>query len=106
MIGWPNGLKKVCQVRPSFAGLSAAKLLTRDEARRITASIGKLPDLLKTRGRDKVGGERDQASVHNPTTGSKLYAFVHACALRSRRGDRDSCALCSVPSRSLSASET
>ena len=79
MIGWPNGLKKVCQVRPSFAGLSAAKLLTRDEARRITASIGKLPDLLKTRERDKEGGELDRASVHNPTMGSNLCLCLRFC---------------------------
>jgi hypothetical protein len=39
MIGWPNGLKRVYQVRPSFAGLSA-----RDEAR-IAANIAKLPEL-------------------------------------------------------------
>ena len=30
------------------------------------------------------------------------YAFVYASAVRSCRGDRDSCVLCSVPSRSLS----
>jgi|SRR6516165_8977434 hypothetical protein len=41
-------------------------------------------------------------AVHNLTTGSKTYAFVHASAARSYRGDRDSCVLCSVPSRSLS----
>src|SRR6516165_5954944 len=44
---------------------------------------------------------RTRASVHNATRGAS-YALVHACAVRSCRADRDSCALCSVPSRSLS----
>src|SRR5262249_57375003 len=41
------------------------------------------------------------AVLHSPTKGSN-YAFIHASAVRSYRGDRDSCVLCSVPSRSLS----
>jgi hypothetical protein len=39
MIGWPNGLKKVYQVRRSFAGP--------DKPRRITANIAKLPELVR-----------------------------------------------------------
>src|SRR5262249_38334277 len=50
---------------------SAAKLLSKDEARRIAANIAKTTRL-------------------------------HASAVRSCRGDRDSYVLCSVPSRSLS----
>jgi hypothetical protein len=45
----------------------------------------------------KVGG-----SVHTPKLRGATYAIVHASAVRSCRGDRDSCVLCSVPSRSLS----
>ena len=41
-------------------------------------------------------------ALHNPTMGGTTYAFVYASAVRSCRGDRDCCALCSVPSRSLS----
>ena len=40
---------------------------------------------------------RTRASVHNATRGAS-YALVHACAVRSCRADRDSCALCGVPS--------
>ena len=39
MTGWPNGLKKFCQVRRSFAGP--------DEPRRTTANITKLPELVR-----------------------------------------------------------
>ena len=39
-------------------GVAAPPILA-IEARRIAAHIAKLPDLLKTRGRDKEGGERD-----------------------------------------------
>jgi len=46
---------------------------------------------------------RTRASVHNATRGAS-YALVHACAVRSCRADRDSCALCGVPSGSLSVS--
>ena len=41
-------------------------------------------------------------SVANRIPRGATHAFVHACALRSCRGDRDNCVLCSVPSRSLS----
>jgi hypothetical protein len=39
---------------------------------------------------------------HVDDPGEQPYAFVHACAVRSRRADRDSRVLCSVSSRSLS----
>ena len=45
----------------------------------------------------KVGG-----SVYNPKLGGGAHAFVHASAVRFYRGGRDSCVLCSIPSRSLS----
>ena len=62
--------------------------------------LAKLPDLLKARERDKEDengtGLRSIIRQRGAT-----YAFVHASAVRSCRGDRDSCVLCSVPSRSL-----
>jgi hypothetical protein len=68
-------------------------------------NIAKLPELVRGSPKiceyDKEDGEQERDLVHNPTTGI-TYAFLHAYAVRSCRADRDSCALCSVPSRSLS----
>jgi len=66
--------------------------------------LAKLPNLLKTRERDKEDengtGLRSIIRRRGAT-----YAFVHASAVRSRRGDRDSCVLCSVPNRSLNVAK-
>jgi hypothetical protein len=35
-------------------------------------NFARLPDLLKTRERDKEGGERDRASIYNPTCALNL----------------------------------
>jgi hypothetical protein len=86
------------------------KLLARDEARgglqRISPSCRSCCGghrHLKPVSATTRAEKRDLASVHNTTRGAS-YALVHACAVRSCRADRDSCALCSVPSRSLSDS--
>jgi hypothetical protein len=47
MIGWPNGPKKVCQVRPSFAGPERSQVAQSDESRRIAANIAKLSEPLR-----------------------------------------------------------
>jgi hypothetical protein len=94
-------------VRMWYESGHCPKLLTRDEARglqRISSSRRSCCGghrHLKPVSATTRAEKRDLASVHNTTRGAS-YALVHACAVRSCRADRDSCALCSVPSRRLS----
>jgi hypothetical protein len=68
----------VRQIATNFARLpellrSATSLVLR------RMRLAKLPDLLKTRERDKEGGELDRASVHNLTMGSNLCLCPRFC---------------------------